>query len=409
MSTDNMKEKLSSIRQEFHQCAEEGWMEFRTTIKIIEYLKVMGYDIYYGRQIHSNPMGMPGKEEMDTYRNKCMSMKIGNNDSYSDIFEGYTGALAVLDTGIPGPVVAFRFDIDGIKSKNGVAHLCGHDGHIAIGLVFAKTIMDMKNKLRGKIKLIFQPAEEGVRGAKSIVESGALEDVDYFFGGHLGIIDDDMAIGVRAHNMLATDKINITFTGKAAHASLAPEKGRNALLAAASCILGLHSQIQFGSGMARLNVGVLHGGRGKNIIADKAVIELESRGETNEINDRILEIINNVVKGTAIAFGVQEEIQVVGEAAAYNYQKDEFSEKIIGILKELRIKILSDFDFGASEDVTHMLSAVENHGGKGLFFLFPSHLKAPHHSPDFDFQEESMFIAHSCYRKVLESVMKGDI
>lgn len=116
-----------------------------------------------------------------------------------------------------------------------------------------------------------------------------------------------------------------------------------------------------------------------------------------------------MVKGTAIAFGVQEEIQVVGEAAAYNYQKDEFSEKIIGILKELRIKILSDFDFGASEDVTHMLSAVENHGGKGLFFLFPSHLKAPHHSPDFDFQEESMFIAHSCYRKVLESVMKGDI
>ena len=110
-------------------------------------------------------------------------------------------------------------------------------------------------------------------------------------------------------------------------------RGKNALLAAASCILNLHSQVQFGKGVGRLNVGILHGGTGKNVIADKAVLQLETRGDTNEINDRIMDMVCRVVEGTAISYNVEYNIKIVGSARAYNSKDDAFSRKVIEISK----------------------------------------------------------------------------
>ncbi len=413
-----VKENLVDLRREFHRCAETGWLEVETTFRIIEYLQKLGYNLEFGKKIHHNPMGMPTEELISIHRIKCEKLKMCSFLEREEILQGYTGVVASLDTGIPGPTMAFRFDIDGLKIPEGVkghrpyeenfnskdpstSHSCGHDGHIAIGLQLAETIINIKDELRGKIKLIFQPAEEEVRGAKSMVEAGVLKDIDYFFSGHIGFISKDNAVGVKVRNMFATNKIEVEFLGKSAHAGICPEEGKNALLAAASCILNLHSQVQFGKSMARLNVGVLHGGTGKNIIADRAVLQLETRGDTNETNDRMLSMVKNVVKGTALCYGVEYNIKVVGSARAYNSKEDEFSEEIINNLKSLNAEIIENFSFGASEDVTYMLEEVETKGGKAMFFIFPSVIQAPHHNPYFDFDEDSLVIAHDTYETML--------
>ena len=135
--------------------------------------------------------------------------------------------------------------------------------------------------------------------------------------------------------------------------------------------------MQFGKGVGRLNVGILHGGTGKNVIADKAVLQLETRGDTNEINDRIMDMVRRVVEGTAISYNVEYNIRVVGSARAYNSQDNEFSKAVIKRLRSLPIEIIEEFSFGASEDITYMLEEVEKQGGKGMYFTFPSSLQ--HH------------------------------
>lgn len=421
-----LRGNIINLRREFHRCAEAGWLEFETTIKIMAYLEKLGYNLEYGTQIHGNPMGMPKMEELTKHRLVCSEIIKDNSFNVEEILEGYTGVVATMDTGIQGPTMAFRFDIDGLKvqegkenhrpyeegfsSENqGICHCCGHDAHIAIGLQLAKTIVEMKENLIGKIKLIFQPAEEEVRGAKSMVEAGVLKDVDYLFSGHIGFIDKNNAIAVKVKNLLATNKVEVEFLGESAHAGLCPEEGRNALLAGASCILNLHSQVQFGKGVGRLNVGTLHGGTGKNVIADKAVLQLETRGDTNEINDRIMDMVRRVVEGTAISYNVEYNIRVVGSARAYNSQDNEFSKAVIKKLRSLPIEIIEEFSFGASEDITYMLEEVEKQGGKGMYFIFPSSLAAPHHNPYFDFNEESLIIGHDAYVCMIKNFLQKDI
>ena len=418
-----LRENIINLRREFHRCAEVGWLEFETTIKIIDYLRKLGYNLEYGKKIHHNPMGIPDMDEFTYHRIECNKIIHEEVFNIEEILEGYTGVVAIMDTGIPGPTMAFRFDIDGLKveegkenhrpykegfsSKNpGTCHCCGHDGHIAIGLQLANTIVEMKDKLIGKIKLIFQPAEEEVRGAKSMVEAGILKDVDYLFSGHIGFIDKNNAVAVKVKNMLATNKVEVEFLGKSAHAGLCPEEGKNALLAAASCILNLHSQVQFGKGVGRLNVGTLHGGTGKNVIADKAVLQLETRGDTNEINDRIMDMVSRVVEGTAISYNVESNVKVVGSARAYNSRDNEFTKKVIKNLRSLPLEIIEEFSFGASEDITYMLEDVEKQGGKGMYFIFPSSLAAPHHNPYFDFNEESLIIGHDVYVRMVKTFLQ---
>ena len=120
---------------------------------------------------------------------------------FIDEIEGYTGAAAVIDTGRPGPVLALRFDMDALCVEEttdpehlpnkqgfcsqyaGLMHACGHDAHTALGLAVARWIMENRKRLTGVIKLIFQPAEEGVRGAAGMAASGIVDDADYFVAG----------------------------------------------------------------------------------------------------------------------------------------------------------------------------------------------------------------------------------
>ena len=173
-----LKENLVESRRFYHKIAEPGWMEFKTTINIINTLKEIGVsDIKYGREIHSKKdmLGMPSKEKLEEY---AKTVNIGGDLDVSEILQGYTGAVATIDTGKEGPTMGFRFDIDALgieeshdpshrpckenfSSENNFGmHACGHDGHLSIGLFLTSWIEKNKDKLRGKYIIIFQPAEE---------------------------------------------------------------------------------------------------------------------------------------------------------------------------------------------------------------------------------------------------------
>lgn len=177
----NLKENLVESRRFYHRIAEPGWMEFKTTINIIQTLKEIGVtDIKYGKEVHSSKdmLGMPPKERLEEY---AKTINMDTDFDISEILQGYTGAVATIDTGNEGPTIGFRFDIDAlgieeshdddhrpfkenfVSENNFGMHACGHDGHLSIGLFLTDWIKKNKDKLKGKYILIFQPAEEGVR------------------------------------------------------------------------------------------------------------------------------------------------------------------------------------------------------------------------------------------------------
>lgn len=413
------KKKISDLRREFHKTAEPGWLEFKTTIKIINYLKSYGYNVKYGKAIHGDKemMGLPSHDKIEKYRS---SLTLIADYDLSEILEGYTGVIATLDTGKNGPTTAIRFDIDaneieetkekdhipnkeGFRSQNsGVMHACGHDGHIAIGLSLANWLMKEKNKLKGKFILIFQPAEEGVRGAKSIVDAGALNGVDYLLAGHIGLGVEDGVLGIGTIGFLATSKFDVSFEGIPSHAGASPEEGRNALLAAASCALSLHSLPQFSLGMSRLNVGILNAGTARNIVPSNAIMQIETRGENEKINEMLNERVINVIEGTAKAYGVKYNIEMAGSAPAYNTYDKDLVEKVATHLTNKGFNTSIARSLGASEDVTYMMNEVEKYNGKSLHFIFGADLKAGHHNDRFDFNEEAMYMAFDTLRYTIE-------
>ncbi|MDO5725151.1 MAG: amidohydrolase [Tissierellia bacterium] len=397
--------ELIKLRREFRQIAEVGWLEIQTTIKIIEYLKSLGYKVRYGKDIHSkNRLGVPPKEE---YENYLKNIQLPNVDfDISEIKEGYTGCVAYMESKNPGPNIGMRVDIDalplieskdedhlptklGFASKNeGFTHACGHDGHITIGLGVAKYIAENIDNLKGTYTLIFQPAEEGVRGASSMTEAGVVDHIDYLMGAHIGMNEKNGVLGVGTQNFLATAKYDVEFKGKMTHAAAAPELGKNALLGAASCALNLHTLPQFGKGMARLNVGVLNAGTGRNVVAANAKMLLEVRGDTSENAKLIEEKMKKVVEGSAMQYDLEYSMTKMGEAAAFNTKHPEFTDMIADEMKKRGFEIDLRPSLGASEDVSFMLKRVEENGGKCIHYLFGTQLSAPHHNEKFDYKED---------------------
>ncbi|EOA4705004.1 p-aminobenzoyl-glutamate hydrolase subunit AbgA, partial [Escherichia coli] len=168
---------------------------------------------------------------------------------------------------------------DGFASCNaGMMHACGHDGHTAIGLGLAHTLKQFESGLHGVIKLIFQPAEEGTRGARAMVDAGVVDDVDYFTAVHIGTGVPAGTVVCGSDNFMATTKFDAHFTGTAAHAGAKPEDGHNALLAAAQATLALHAIAPHSEGASRVNVGVMQAGSGRNVVPASALLKVETRG-----------------------------------------------------------------------------------------------------------------------------------
>lgn len=419
---DNMKENLIKIRRDIHSFPEIGWTEFRTSSLIADFLSDLGFEVKVGRDIivPESRMGVPEEKTIQEAKERALSF--GANSYWVEKMEdGLTGVVGVWDSGRNGPTLAFRFDIDALEISEdrglnhvpwnqnfhskveGNMHACGHDGHIAIGLGMAQLISEMKEKLSGKIKLIFQPAEEGARGARAMVDAGVLKDVNYFFSGHIGVTatkQNQLVCGVT--DFFASTKIDLELEGVQAHAALAPHEGRNALLAASTITLQLYAISRHGLGDSRINVGVIKGGEGRNIIPGHAKLKFETRGTTNEVDQYMKDESLRIIKSVAQMYGIKEHTEVVGRSITAVCDSDlaNLVYRVGSKVKQTSEIIISQ-PFLASEDVTCMMQKVQKNGGMATYLLFGTELAAGHHNCAFDFNEKTIAFAVEVYGNLL--------
>lgn len=401
--------ELTAVRRDLHKYPEAGWFEVRTSSLIARKLTDLGYEVLTGEDVCKKEarMGVPSEEELEQQYERAMAQ--GADPEFAErMCHGMTGVIGILHCG-PGPVTALRFDMDalgvvesgkeshrphreGFASVNhGFMHACGHDGHTAIGLGTAAVLMKIKAQLHGTVKLIFQPSEEGVRGAAAIVERGHLSDVQYFLGAHLADREaegegNDLRAGYSGG--LATTKYDVTMRGRAAHAAACPEEGQNVLLAASAAIQNLYAI----PGMVReilVNVGTIHGGSGRNVVPDEVKMELEIRGETREVHEYMKEYTRRVLEGAAAMHGVTCEIRVMGSADSLA-ASPVMTEHVYRVCSsELHLKTLGFAKLSGvgSEDVSYMMREVQDHGGEATFMRMFASMAAPLHSRSFDFDE----------------------
>ena len=417
-------DQLISIRRELHQFPEEGWTEFCTTAFIVEHLRKLGYEVLMGEKVVSRKDYLGRDPKLVAQAIETAKAR-GVSEALLAEMQELTGCVAVLDTGRPGPTVALRFDIDcnnvqenpsqdhrasreGWASKRpGLMHACGHDSHISSGLAIARWAMEHKDELNGKLKIVFQPAEEGVRGAAAVAASGVVDDCDYFLSSHIAMVAKSGEIVTSPIGFLCTTKFDVTFKGRPAHAGIEPNAGRNALAAACHAVTQLLGIPRHGSGMTRVNVGRLVAGEGRNVIPVNAKLVMEVRGENSEINDYMVEETQNIIAGVSKSFGVEAHVEKMGEAVDLFNDKemvdmlDDVCSKTEGVKK-----VLHDVNFGGSEDATILARRVQAHGGKAAYFVLGSDRAGGHHTADFDIDESSLDIGVAIYSEMLKRLMK---
>jgi aminobenzoyl-glutamate utilization protein A len=410
----NLQAKTVDRRRDFHRYAEAAWTEFRTAAAVADALVALGYTVQAGDEVVAAEamMGVPTGKDLQTHMERAVNQ--GANPLWVEKMRGgKTGVVGVLEFAKPGPTVALRFDMDandvaeteepshrpfaeGFASVNkGAMHACGHDGHTAVGLTVAEILAELRDELSGRVKLVFQPAEEGVRGAKAMMVKGVVDDVDVILGMHFGVnLRQTGQVACRTEGFLATTKLDAEFVGVPAHAGAAPQEGRNALLAAAAAALNLHAISRHSQGASRINVGVLSAGSGRNVIPAKALLKLETRGATSAINQYIYGEAIRIVRAAAAMYDVKLAVTEMGGAAGCE-NDPELVERVRQVAERLGLftSILAAGNIGGSEDCTYLMERVQQHGGKAAYIMVGAELAAGHHDDRFDFNEDALVLA----------------
>ena len=182
-----IKKKMRELRREFHRYPETAWTEYRTTWRTAEELERAGFQVYVGEKAcrAGSRMGVPEPEALLACEKRAEVE--GVPAGFLDVIRGgKTGVVGILKGMRPGPVRVLRFDMDALPVQEkdteqncgyrslhkGVMHACGHDGHTAAGIGLAYLLAGNRERLSGEVRLLFQPAEEGCRGARAMAEQG---------------------------------------------------------------------------------------------------------------------------------------------------------------------------------------------------------------------------------------------
>jgi aminobenzoyl-glutamate utilization protein A len=416
-------------RRDLHRHPELGWTEFRTASRAAAMLTSAGWQVQAGDPICELDarMGVPDEEELaEAWR---YAGENGGDPHWMDLMRGgSTAVVATLDTGRPGPVTALRFDMDalpideatqeghrpareGFRSrKPGVMHACGHDAHTAIGVAVGRVLSELRSSLSGTIRIILQPAEEGTRGAASIVAAGVLDDVDYFLCPHVGA--ESLRLGSvipGATGFLATEKLDLTFSGTAAHAGLSPESGQNALIAAAHAVLGLHGISRHSGGNSRVNVGTLVAGAGRNIIPPNASLKFEVRGDNNAVLGYLSAQAQRVTEGAAKMAGVSASLERVGHAPSAA-SHPALVERVASLAQSTQgiTSVDEPVMATASDDATAMMERVSERGGQACYLFVGTPVGDGHHTPTFDIEERCIGIGIELLSRVVLDIA-GDV
>ena len=250
-----------------------------------------------------------------------------------------TWVIGMIEGKLPGDVIGLRADIDALPIEEpegcsfrsehpGMMHACGHDMHTAILLGAAKVLMGIRDQLPGKVKLLFQPAEETDGGAEPMVAAGAVENphVDRVYGLHVMPNLPLGTIETRVGTLNAsTDSVRITIHGVAGHGAY-PERSTDAIVCAAQVITALQTVVSRNLSplsSAVLTFGVIEGGTAQNIICDKVLLRGTLRTANSEIRAMMKRRITEVTEGVAKAMGCTAETDIIpGYAALVNNSQE---------------------------------------------------------------------------------------
>ena len=411
---------LIALRRQIHRIPEVGWTEFVTTARLALIFRSIGYGVcFLGSFARSETVR--GRDPNEAKHAMLLAKDAGIDPELLDEMQGYPGFIAEIDTGKPGKTVAFRFELDALfvdeprdiehfparagfaSTRKGCMHACGHDGHQAVAVGLARFIKANISHLTGKLRFIFQPAEEGTRGAYTFIEAGALNDVDQIYCAHLS---NELPLGTMIaspQRFLCTTKLDFAFEGTPSHAGMQPEKGRHALLAAASAATMLMALPRHSEGMTRVNVGSLHAGEGRNIIPSHATMEVEVRGETDGIREDLCKEACMRVRGVAEAFGVRYGYRTVGEATSFN--PDASVAQLLAFCAR-RARFISDVrsigDYDGSDDGTLMIRRVQERGGRAGYFMIGAAVRGfGGIDSAVDFDERALVLMYDIYANLV--------
>jgi len=292
-----------------------------------------------------------------------------------------------------------------VSNHHGVHHACGHDGHTAIGLGFAEWLISAHSPWRGTVKLVFQPAEEGGRGALPMAQAGVVDDADWFFAAHLGCGLPSGEVAAASEGMLNSTKFDAVYLGTPAHAGANPQDGRNAVLAGATATLNLHAISRVSSGATRVNVGRIVGGTARNIIADDCRMELEVRGESQAAVDYMEGRARAVLKAAADMHDVECAITVAGQTVS-PLQDESACQLVMDVAGATAgVKTVHrEFRVTGGEDAPFLMRRVQANGGNACYFIIGSDLTDFHHTAHFDFDERSIAIGVRLFAGLAEKV-----
>lgn len=361
-----MRADLVERRRDFHRHPELAFEEIRTAGIVAEELNKLGLEVQTG--------------------------------------VGKTGVVAILEGDKEGATVLVRADMDAlpiveanetdyVSTVEGKMHACGHDGHTTIALGVAKLFSQHRDKLAGRIKFVFQPAEEIGGGAKAMLADGVLENPkpDVSLGLHLWNTERVGALNVQTGPVMAgISQFEITIHGKGAHGAM-PHEGIDPIVCAAQMTLALQTIVSRNASpleAAVLSVGEIVAGTAHNIIPETATLIGTYRIFSEEMRALVTQRLTTIAEHTAIALGCTVDIHIEHQALPVsNY------EEVVERVKNAWIKLGKQDDFyyertTASEDVGVFMQDIP-----GMFFFLGSGndekgLNYGHHHPRFDFDED---------------------
>ncbi len=403
------QEELVRFRREFHRHAETGFSEFWTTARLAALLSDAGCSVLVGDPVIRRDARLGVPDEKTQEARLAAALAQGADPGWLRRMDGLTGLVADIRPDLPMHTL-LRFDIDavdveesadaaahrpareGFRSLNdGACHACAHDGHAAIGLGAALELIRHKDKLRHNVRFVFEPAEEGGRGAAPMVAAGVADGAKFFYAAHIGVHarrDHELVCGTKGY--LASTKFDAEFFGRSSHAGSDPHEGHDSVLAAASAILNMHAIPRHGRGATRINVGRVEGGTGRNVIPSYARLACETRGATAEIDEYMFAKAGLVLEHAAAMYGQDCRITVMGRVGCA-----ESDREVIDVVKGagaaipyFHADLLREMGEGfGTDDACTFLSAVQAQGGRGTYAQIGSVLPAGHHNPLFDFDE----------------------
>lgn len=410
---DKIKEEnLISLRRKIHKYPEPGWCEYKTAALVIKELQNLKYKVLYGEELSKKDtkLGLEPKDISDMFFARAEEDESIDRDILEKIKDSNTAVIGILECS-KGPTRLFRFDMDALKleetntdnhlpykegftseNKN-YMHACGHDAHTAIGIFVARELAQLKNEITGRIILLFQPAEEGLRGAESLLHHSIFSEIDYGYGFHLWSHMKTGKIICATNGQLSSTKFNLKIYGKASHAGLNPEEGINALQCAGEVIYKLYQVYNSYKNKVKFNIGKIKGGESRNIICPFVELELETRADDSIKDENFYRKCTRIIEDITIKHKCEYEIITKGYAESANSD-----ESLAAEVKDAACKIPFFDDIvdqeqakGNSEDFTNIMREIQRNNKQATYIGIGASLNAGgHHTSDFDINEKCL-------------------